>query len=116
MVDSMASRLLHLHPPQRPSRIRKGLWLFCLSTACLVAGPACAASVTADSVWDQNDARQRALEQVPKGSTVTGTRCEVISVGMGNDRYRCTVEYSRGGAPEQAAPGQAASGQPAPLN
>jgi hypothetical protein len=54
-----------------------------------------AGSVTADSVWDQNDARQRALEQIPAGSTVTGTRCEVISVGMGNDRYRCTVEYSR---------------------
>jgi hypothetical protein len=31
---------------------------------------------------------------MPAGSTVTGTRCEVISVGMGNDRYRCTVEYS----------------------
>ncbi len=109
MFDSMASRLPN--PPPRRSWMRKALCLFWLSTACLVAGPGFAASVTADSVWDQNDARQRALEQVPKGSTVTGTRCEVISVGMGNDRYRCTVEYSRGGAPDPAAPGQAA-----PLN
>jgi hypothetical protein len=90
MFTAMASRLPTA--PQHRWRIRLGL--LSLGTAVLVAGPAMAGSVTADSVWDQNDARQRALEQMPAGSTVTGTRCEVISVGMGNDRYRCTVEYS----------------------
>jgi predicted exporter len=71
----------------------------------LLTAPALAGSVTADSVWDRNDARQRALQQVPKGATVSRTSCEVISVGMGNDRYRCTVWYEKESAP--SAPPQA---------
>lgn len=103
---------MSLRAPQFPlSQSRRRLWRLCLRSAWLVGGvclvgsawllgsPVLAGSVTADSVWDQNDARQRAMEQMPAGSTVTGTRCEVISVGMGNDRYRCTVEYSREAAP-----------------
>lgn len=99
MLIAMAIRVPR--SPQRPSH--RLAWLassVCLvGSAWLLGSPVLAGSVTADSVWDQNDARQRALEQMPAGSTVTGTRCEVISVGMGNDRYRCTVDYSREAAP-----------------
>ncbi len=89
-------------PPRLRWRLHPGRTL--LLAAVLLGGPACAGSVTADSVWDQNDARQRAMQQVPAGSSVTGTRCQTISVGMGNDRYRCTVEYQRGAEAAQPAP------------
>ena len=90
-----------IQPPMR-WRLQPGRAL--LLAAVLLAGPACAGSVTADSVWDQNDARQRAMQQVPAGSNVTGTRCQTISVGMGNDRYRCTVEFQRGAEAAQPTP------------
>lgn len=67
----------------------------------LLALPARAGSATAESVWDQSNARQRALQQVPQGATVTRTSCELISVGM-NDRYRCTVWYESTPAPTAA--------------
>jgi hypothetical protein len=70
-----------------------------LLLALLLAYPARAGSATAESVWDRSDARQRALQQVPKGATVSRTSCEVISVGMGNDRYRCTVWFDSTPAP-----------------
>ncbi|MFM7265372.1 MAG: hypothetical protein ACKOZW_07240 [Cyanobium sp.] len=60
----------------------------------LSAPPTLAGSVTADSIVDQEGARQAALEQVPRGATVTGSRCQEIGVGgLDNPRYRCTVEY-----------------------
>jgi hypothetical protein len=66
--------------------------------------PARAGSVTADSILDQEGARQAAMEQVPRGATVTGTRCQEIGVGgMDNPRYRCTVEYGPAGATPPAA-------------
>ncbi len=41
------------------------------------------------------------MQQVPRGATVTGTRCQEIGVGgMDNPRYRCTVEFR----PAAAAP------------
>lgn len=56
--------------------------------------PARAESVTADSILDQEGAKQAAMEQVPRGATITGNRCQEIGVGgMGNPRYRCTVDY-----------------------
>ncbi len=59
-----------------------------------LGAPALAGSVSADSVWDRANATQRAMQQVPAGATVTTTRCQEISVGMDNFRYRCTVEYT----------------------
>ena len=68
----------------------------------LHAAPALAASVTADSILDQEGARQAALEQVPPGATLGATRCQEIGVGgIDNPRYRCTVEYQPAARPSQ---------------
>lgn len=82
------------------------LLLPCLSALLLATTlPVQAGSVTADSIFDREAARQAALEQVPRGATVTGSRCQEIGVGgMDNSRYRCTVEYQ----PAQAAPNPSA--------
>lgn len=77
-----------------------------LATVLLVsAAPALAASVTADSILDQEGARQAAMEQVPRGATVTGSRCQEIGVGgMDNPRYRCSVEYQPAGSGTKPKP------------
>ncbi len=61
----------------------------------LAAGPALAGSITADSGMDKAGARQDAMEQVPKGATITRTKCQEIEIGMDNIRYRCTVWYTK---------------------
>jgi hypothetical protein len=63
-----------------------------------------AESSTAESVWDESNARQRALQQVPQGATITGTSCESFSVGMGNTRYRCTVIFTTAPGPLPKTP------------
>ena len=79
----------------------------------LLAGAARAGSVTADSIMDRNGARQAAMEQVPRGATVTGSRCEDIQVGgFGLPRYRCTLWYRD--QPASAPPAPAAAPSPAP--
>ena len=66
-----------------------------LLLASLLALPAArAGSVTAESVRDSNDARQRALELVPRGATMTRSRCQDFEVGGFNSRYRCTVFFN----------------------
>ncbi len=74
-----------------------------------LGAPALAGSVSADSVWDRANATQRAMQQVPAGATVTTTRCQEISVGMDNFRYRCTVEYTAAPVPP---PGSAVPSPP----
>lgn len=74
--------------------MRPGPLLATILLVSLMAGAARAGSVTGESVWDRNNARQRALEQVPREATVKRTQCEEITVGTGNTRYRCTVFYS----------------------
>jgi hypothetical protein len=69
-----------------------------------LAGPAWAGSVTAESVMDQQNAQQRALEKVPRGATVTRTECQEVSV-TGNYRYRCSVWYDEA-PPETDTPPQ----------
>lgn len=70
-----------------------------LLLAVLRGGPAHAGSVTADSILDREGAKQAAMEQVPRGATITGSRCQEIGVGgLDNPRYRCTVEYQPAGA------------------
>lgn len=86
-----------------------GGWIAALVLS-LLSGPALAGSATADSVWDRDNAQQRAMQQVPAGATVTSTRCEDVSVGMNTTRYRCTVEFT---VPDPAVP---ASSTPAPGN
>lgn len=67
----------------------------------LLAGPAHAGSVTAESIFDRQATRQQAKSQVPKGATVTRTVCEDLEVGMDNTRYRCTVFYTTAPATSQ---------------
>lgn len=76
-----------------------------LSGLLLTTAAARAGSVTAESVWDSSDARQRALEQVPRGATVTRSRCQDFEVGGLNSRYRCTVTYSEASPAEPAGSG-----------
>jgi hypothetical protein len=76
----------------------------------LVAAPAQAGSITAESIWDKGNAIQRAQSQVPAGATVTRTECTVVNVRTGNYRYICTVFFSD--APAPASP--SAPSAPAP--
>ena len=57
-------------------------------------------SRTAESIWSQEDASQRALQLVPSGARVDSTSCQEIGVGSmgGLPRYRCTVRFSPGDA------------------
>lgn len=66
----------------------------CLTLAALLPPTAQAGSITAESIWDQGNALQRAQEQLPAGATVTGHRCTEVNVRTGNYRYICTLEYS----------------------
>jgi len=50
-------------------------------------------SVTLESVFSQQAARQLALGKVPPGGVVSNVTCLDIDV-HGQDRYRCTVEYT----------------------
>jgi hypothetical protein len=86
-----------------------------LLTVALLAGPASAGSVTAESVFNRQATRQEAKSQVPKGATVTRTVCEDLEVGMDNTRYRCTVFYTTtpaSPAPATTTPAAPASSQP----
>ncbi|WP_255441498.1 MULTISPECIES: hypothetical protein [unclassified Synechococcus] len=73
--------------------------------------PARSGSVSADSVWDKGNALQRARQLVPRGAVPGRHRCQEMTVGMGNYRYRCTVEYSQ---PEPLQPLQPDDPQPSP--
>jgi hypothetical protein len=63
--------------------------------------PAQAGSITASSIWDKNNAIERAQEQLPAGAVVTARRCQEIDV-RGYTRYSCTVEFTQ---PTPAATG-----------
>jgi hypothetical protein len=53
-----------------------------------------AGSITAESIWDQKNAIERAQQQLPANATVTNTNCTVVNVRTGNYRYICTLEYT----------------------
>ncbi|EAQ74608.1 MULTISPECIES: hypothetical protein [unclassified Synechococcus] len=77
-------------------------WLLCVAVAlpCLAwVAPARSGSVSADSVWDRGNALQRARQLVPRGAIPGRHRCQEMTVGMGNYRYRCTVEFSQPASP-----------------
>jgi hypothetical protein len=74
-------------------------------------------SRTAESIWSQEDASQRALQLVPSGARVDSTACQEIGVGSmgGLPRYRCTVRFSPGAAsPGAASPGGASPASASP--
>lgn len=81
---------------------RAGFLALGTATALALMPPARAGSVTAESIWDQRNAIQRAQSQLPAGASVTRTECTVVNVRTGNDRYICTVFYSD--APAAANP------------
>lgn len=84
----------------RAALLPSGLLLLLLAGA----APARAGSVTSQSTWGKANAIQRAMQQMPKGASVTGTSCDEVNVGIGNYRYICTVEYSDAPADPGAAP------------
>lgn len=91
----------------RPGLLPGGALLLILPWALVMVGTrAHAGSVTAESVMDEANARQRALQQVPRDAAVTRTHCEDFSVGLDNFRYRCTVWYETAPptAPQQQPP------------
>ena len=51
-----------------------------------------AGNVTAESIWSQDNALQKAEQQVPPNRTITGQQCTTIQV-RNSDRYRCTVTF-----------------------
>jgi hypothetical protein len=59
--------------------------------------PVRAESRTAESIWSQSDAQQRAIQQIPLADrdNITQTRCQEVGVGsMGSlPRFRCTVWF-----------------------
>jgi len=74
------------------------LWLTLpLSLLWLIAPEARAESRTAESIWSQSDATQRAIDQVPPEAreSISQTRCQEVGVGrMGSlPRFRCTVWF-----------------------
>ena len=89
----------------RPSPGGQGLLARILALALVALAPWPLAvraqpSRTADSIWSQEDASQRALQLVPTGARVDSTACQEIGVGSmgGLPRYRCTVRFSPGSA------------------
>lgn len=82
-----------------------------LSLLPLLALPARAGSVTADSINDHSAALQAALAMVPRGASVSRSQCQSMQVGgFGLPRWRCTVWYSE--AP--ASPAPTSGQQPSP--
>jgi len=63
----------------------------------LTSGHAKAESRTAESIWSESDAQQRAIEQIPvkDRAGISQTRCQEIGVGrMGSlPRFRCSVWF-----------------------
>jgi hypothetical protein len=99
-----------LRAPGRPSPVGPGLraGTLALALAALAPWPLAARaqpSRTAESIWSQEDASQRALQLVPAGAQVDSTSCQEIGVGSmgGLPRYRCTVRFSPGGASPSGA-------------
>ncbi|WP_082818471.1 hypothetical protein [Prochlorococcus sp. MIT 1306] len=53
-----------------------------------------AGSINAESDWNQNNAIERARQQIPADTTISGEKCTTIEVGLGNTRYRCRVHFT----------------------
>lgn len=93
-------------------RRRSTPWLALPALLLSLVGAAAAqgGSVTDESIWDRNNAIQRAQAQLPPGATVTRSSCTVVNVRDGNDRYICTLYYTV----TPAAPSPGAASAPAP--
>ena len=80
-----------------PRRTRLLPWLLA-SLLGLWGLPGRTESRTAESIWSQSDAQQRAVGQIPLADRdgITQTRCQEVGVGrMGSlPRFRCTVWFT----------------------
>jgi hypothetical protein len=76
-----------------PLHARTGVSLIMTLALSLPGGPAWAGSITASSIISEANAKQRAMEQIPKNATVVSTRCQSIGMRGGDTSYRCSVEY-----------------------
>jgi len=68
--------------------------LLLLISLLLLSLPASAGEAVGESIWDQQNAIDRAMQSVPSGATVNTTNCQSVEVGTGNYRYICTLTYS----------------------
>lgn len=94
-VESLERELNRQSPERQPERpISQVQRLALLALLLAAALPVQAGSITAESVWSEDDATQRAEVQVPKNSTITDTQCVTIQV-TNSDRYRCTVFFKQ---------------------
>jgi hypothetical protein len=94
-VESLERELNRQSPERQPETERPIRQVQRLALLALLLGaalPVQAGSITAESVWSEDDATQRAEVQVPKNSTITDTQCVTIQV-TNSDRYRCTVFF-----------------------
>ena len=89
-------------PRQRFSSKPYGLIAGLMALALGSIGSAQAGTAIGESIWDQNNATDRALQLVPRGAVVTSTDCQSVEVGTGNVRYICRVTYSDPPAANQA--------------
>lgn len=82
----------------------------------LAALPVLAESRSAESIWSQNDAQQRAIQQIPLADRdgITQTRCQEVGVGRmgGLPRFRCTVWFTPAPAGSPKGVGGAGNSQP----
>jgi hypothetical protein len=86
---------------RRPHPAKAWKWLMvplALPLFGLAPLPVRAETRTAESIWSQSDAQQRAIQQVPLADrdNISQTRCQEVGVGpMGSlPRFRCTVWFT----------------------
>lgn len=58
-----------------------------------------AGTAVGESIWDQQNAIDRATATIPAGAQVTATNCESVEVGTGNYHYICRITYTDPPAP-----------------
>ncbi len=97
------------------SHPRLHLWASVAALFVAALGPSAqAGSITSSSIWNRSNALDRARQQMPKGSIVTGERCRDVEVGIGNTRYVCTVEFAPPSPSPSPIPSPAPAAAPAP--
>lgn len=80
-----------------PKLLPTSIAVFC---AVLGLAPAVDAdTAVGESIWDQQNAVNRAMESVPAGAQVTATQCESVEVGIGNYHYICRITYTPPASP-----------------
>lgn len=87
-----------------PKLLPLSLFTAAVASLLLPMSPAMADTAVGESIWDQQNATDRAMESVPKGAQVTDTSCESVEVGVGNYHYICRVTYTVPMTPSPVSP------------